>query len=257
MVQGFKTINRARTLADGDTVQVKGVLTANTFNRPEYIQDYPVFSPDFGGIAVFDYGFHYAYVGDTSLGKAVALAGILYTYSNLREIINLNSYSTLSFAGVPAPLVLTIADIGEIYEGMLVRINNVQFTTSGTFAGNTNYIITDGIDNLTVRIDADTDIPGMSIPTTIVSIVGIVGQYGTNYQLLPRSRADIITTSSIDEYTSKYDEVRVNGRNLTLRVKGRVYTVSGKLVFEGKGKVNLPSGVYIVKTTKLRSVILR
>ncbi|MEO0148665.1 MAG: DUF5689 domain-containing protein, partial [candidate division WOR-3 bacterium] len=85
------------------------------------------------------------------------------------------------------------ADIGETYEGMLVRIDNVQFTTSGTFTGNTNYQVTDGIDNLVVRIDADTDIPGMAIPTGSVSIIGIVGQYGTTYQLLPRSRADIIT----------------------------------------------------------------
>ncbi|MEO0201297.1 MAG: hypothetical protein ABIL03_00845, partial [candidate division WOR-3 bacterium] len=99
VVQGFKTIYEARMLSDGDTVQVKGVLTANTFNRPEYIQDYPTFSSNFGGIAVFDINFHNDYLGDTSLGKAVAVAGILTTYFNLRELINLRAYSTISFVG--------------------------------------------------------------------------------------------------------------------------------------------------------------
>ncbi len=250
VVQGFKTIYEARMLADSDTVQIRGVLTANTFNRPEYIQDYPTFSSNYGGIAVFDYDFHFDYLGDTSLGKAVALAGILHTYNNLREIVSLNSYSTLYFAGVPTPLTLTIPDIGEMYEGMLVRIDNVQFTTSGTFAGNTNYQITDGINNLTVRIDGDTDIPGMTIPTGMVSIIGIVGQYGTTYQLLPRSRADIITSSSVDE-------VYVKGNSVRALKEIEIYTVSGRLIFKGSGEIRLPRGVYIVKSDRIRTIIVR
>jgi hypothetical protein len=248
VIQGFKTIAQARALSDSDTVQVKGVITANTFNRPEYIQDATA------GIAVYDINFHNAYLGDTSLGKLVAVAGMLTTYYGLREIINVSGYTTLGFVGVPDPIVLMISDIGEPYEGMLIRVNNVQFTTSGAFAGNTNYIVTDGIDNLTVRIDADTDIPGMTIPTGPVSIIGILGQYGTTYQLLPRSRADIIPLSVAENPVSSFE---VKGRTLILNGKAKVYSVDGRLIFEGEGKISLGKGVYMVKTDKIVKVIIR
>jgi len=251
VIQGFKTIAQARALSDGDTVQVKGVITANTFNRPEYIQD------STAGIAVFDINFHNAYLGDTSLGKLVAVAGILYTYFGLREIVNVSGYTTLGFVGVPDPIVLSISDIGEPYEGMLIRVNNVQFTTSGTFAGNTNYIVTDGIDNLTVRIDGDTDIPGMTIPTGPVSIIGILGQYGTTYQLLPRSRADIIPPSVAENPENPVSSFEVKGRTLILNGKAKVYSVDGRLIFEGEGKIRLGKGVYMVKTDKIVKVIIR
>jgi hypothetical protein len=251
VIQGFKTIAQARALSDSDTVQVKGVITANTFNRPEYIQDATA------GIAVFDINFHNAYLGDTSLGKLVAVAGILYTYFGLREIINVSGYTTLGFVGVPDPIVLMIPDVGEPYEGMLIRVNNVQFTTSGTFAGNTNYTVTDGIDNLTVRIDADTDIPGMTIPTGPVSIIGILGQYGTTYQLLPRSRTDIIPLSVAENPENPVSSFEVKGRTLILNGKAKVYSVDGRLIFEGEGKINLRKGVYMVKTDKIFKVIIR
>jgi len=251
VIQGFKTIAQARALSDSDTVQVKGVLTANTFNRPEYIQD------STAGIAVFDINFHNAYLGDTSLGKLVAVAGMLTTYSGLREIINVSGYTTLGFVGVPDPIVLMIPDIGEPYEGMLIRVNNVQFTTSGNFVGNTNYIVTDGIDNLTVRIDIDTDIPGMTIPTGPVSIIGILGQYGTTYQLLPRSRADIIPLSVAENSENPVSSFEVKGRTLILNGKAKVYSVDGRLIFEGEGKISLGKGVYMVKTDKIVKVIIR
>jgi hypothetical protein len=253
VIQGFKTIAQARALSDSDTVQVKGVLTANTFNRPEYIQDATA------GIAVFDINFHNAYLGDTSLGKLVAVAGILYTYYGLREIINVRGYTTLGFVGVPDPIVLRISDIGEPYEGMLIRVNNVQFTTSGTFAGNTNYIITDGIDNLTVRIDADTDIPGMTIPTGPVSIIGILGQYGTTYQLLPRSRADIIipTTYISEKLSGSSFSYTLKGRTLILKGKAKVYSPTGKLVFEGEGKVDLRAGAYFVVADRVYKILVK
>ena len=251
VIQGFKTISQARALSDSDTVQVKGVLTANTFNRPEYIQDTTA------GIAIFDINFHNAYIGDTSLGKLIAVAGILTTYNNLREIINVSGYSTLGFVGVPSPIVLTISDVGEIYEGMLVRIDNVQFTSGGTFAGNTNYLVTDGIDNLTVRIDGDTDIPGMAIPTGTVSIIGIVGQYGSTYQLLPRSRADIISLSVAENSQNASHSFEVKGRNLFLNGKAKVYSSTGKLIFEGEGKVTLPKGVYFVIADRVYKVLVK
>jgi hypothetical protein len=253
VIQGFKTIAQARALSDSDTVQVKGVITANTFNRPEYIQD------STAGIAVFDINFHNAYVGDTSLGKLVAVAGRLYTYYGLREIINISGYTTLGFVGVPDPIVLGISDIGEPYEGMLIRVNNVQFTTSGTFAGNTNYTVTDGTNTLTVRIDADTDIPGNPIPSGPVDIIGILGQYGTTYQLLPRYLSDIIIpTTYISENESRSSfSYTLKGRTLILKGKAKVYSPTGKFVFEGEGKVDLRAGAYFVVADKVYKILVK
>jgi len=253
VIQGFKTIAQARALSDSDTVQVKGVITANTFNRPEYIQDATA------GIAVFDINFHNAYLGDTSLGKLVAVAGMLTTYYGLREIINVSGYTTLGFVGVPDPIVLRISDIGEPYEGMLIRVNNVQFTTSGTFAGNTNYIITDGIDNLTVRIDADTDIPGNPIPSGPVDIIGILGQFGSTYQLLPRYLSDIIipTTYISEKVSGSSFSYTLKGRTLILKGKAKVYSPTGKLVFEGEGKVDLRAGAYFVVADRVYKILVK
>ncbi len=241
-IQGFKTIAEARALADGDTVQVKGILTANTFNRPDYIQD------STSGIAVYDYRFHDAFSMPSDLGYTVAVAGYLHTYNNLREIVRLSAFDTLTYVGVPDPIVLTIADVGETYEGMLVRIDNVQFIdTTGTFAGNTNYTVTDGLDNLTVRIDADTDIPGMDIPNGILSIVGIVGQYNTTYQLLPRSRDDFLTTGVAERPGyGTYPTYTLKGNRLALKDGGKVYDASGRLIFSGKGEVQLKTGIYFI-----------
>ncbi len=243
-IHGFKTIAEARALPDDDTVQIRGVITANTFNRPDYVQDTTA------GIAVYDFRFHDAFSMPSDLGYAVAIAGKLHTYNNLREIVRLSAFDTLTYVGVPDPIVLTIADVGEPYEGMLVRIDNVQFLdTTGTFSGNTNYTITDGLDNLTVRIDADTDIPGMEVPNGIISIVGIVGQYQTTYQLLPRSRADFITTDVAEMPASRrYDTHELKGNVLTLKEKGKVYDVAGRVLFSGSGKIHLKAGVYFVKT---------
>jgi len=253
VIQGFKTIAQARALSDSDTVQVKGVITANTFNRPEYIQD------STAGIAVFDINFHNAYLGDTSLGKLVAVAGMLTTYYGLREIINVSGYTTLGFVGVPDPIVLSISDIGEPYEGMLIRVNNVQFTTSGTFVGNTNYIVTDGTNTLTVRIDADTDIPGNPIPSGPVDVIGILGQYGTTYQLLPRYLSDIIapTTYISEKVSGSSFSYTLKGRTLILKGKAKVYSPTGKLVFEGEGKVDLRPGAYFVVADRVYKILVK
>ncbi|NPB04317.1 MAG: hypothetical protein GXO39_07910 [Thermotogae bacterium] len=253
-VHGFKTIGEARTLPDGDTVQVKGVLTANTFGKPEYIQD------STAGIAIYDYNFHDAFSMPSDLGYEVAVAGILYTYNNLREMVTLSAFDTLTYVGVPDPLVITIADVGEPYEGMLARIDNVQFLdTTGTFAGSTNYTVTDGVDNLTVRIDADTDIPGMEVPNEVLSIIGIVGQYNTTYQLLPRSREDFLMTAVAERPSKNRTSLfKVVSGGLELQTEASVYRADGRLIFTGSGRIRLKPGVYFVKSgSLLRKVLLR
>ena len=43
-----------------------------------------------------------------------------------------------------------------------------------------------------------------------------------------------------------------------MKVKGEVYSVSGRLVFRGEGRISLPAGVYFVKVRgKVFKVVLR
>ena len=52
--------------------------------------------------------------------------------------------------------------------------------------------------------------------------------------------------------------LEVSNRGLILKNSGRVYSLSGRLVFEGKGRVNLPEGIYFVKVKgKVFKVIVR
>jgi hypothetical protein len=97
----------------------------------------------------------------------------------------------------------------------------------------------------------------MTIPMGPVDIIGILGQYGTTYQLLPRSRADIIPLSVAENPENPVSSFEVKGRTLILNGKAKVYSVDGRLIFEGEGKINLRKGVYMVKTDKIFKVIIR
>jgi hypothetical protein len=44
---------------------------------------------------------------------------------------------------------------------------------------------------------------------------------------------------------------------LILKGKAKVYSVDGRLIFEGEGKISLGKGVYMVKTDKIFKVIIR
>ena len=57
----------------------------------------------------------------------------------------------------------------------LVEFQNVTFVETGNFAGNTTYTITDGANNLDVRVNSGTDLVGTAIPTGTITITGLVG----------------------------------------------------------------------------------
>ncbi len=110
------------------------------------------------------------------------------------------------------PFVTTLAGLNEDLESVLVRINNVTFSQAaadnfapGKFRGETTYRITDGVtSNFQLRCDITTDITSWEvipsgylffratdIPTAAFSLVGIAGQFSSDRQITPRSRADV------------------------------------------------------------------
>jgi endonuclease I/DNA/RNA endonuclease YhcR with UshA esterase domain len=178
---GQANIGAARNLAIGQTVTVRGVAT----NGPElgairYIQD--------GTGAIPAYGSN---LSSVLRGDSVEVTGVLYDYNGLLEISPTNSFQALGTSTTPSALPLPISNVGEAYEAQLLRFDNVTFTQTGIFAGNTNYTVTDGTNTLQVRATTGTNLVGVAIPTGPVTVFGLLGQFNT-FQLLPRDANDII-----------------------------------------------------------------
>ena len=156
-----------------------------------------------------------SFVSQVSIGDSVTVTGTLTHFNGLAEIsASLTGFSFVKHSSQNYfdTTIVTLAQIinqqwngFEEYESRLVRINNVTISGSGTFAGNTNYNITDATGTISagLRIDSDvTSIVGTTIPSSAVDIIAVLGQYdnaspySSGYQLMPRFVSDIIGDGS-------------------------------------------------------------
>ena len=188
-------------LKNNRLVTVRGVVTvANEFGGPSYIQD------NTGGMAVFGSTFSSAVVR----GDEVVVSGLVQPFSGLTEIVNPVLHTLMSSGNDVEPVPVTVGQIAhdgvgglEEFEGRLVRIDNVSVVGSGAWGSNTNYTIISGGDSAQIRIDNTTDLVGGPIPVSACNIIGVVGQFISaspfigGYQLMPRTRADIISAGPV------------------------------------------------------------
>jgi len=224
---GAQTIQQVRNMSIGATVTVKGVVSNGTeLGSIRYLQD------GTAGIAIY---------GNTltslTTGDSVTATGVLFDFSGLLELSPTNSFTDHGPVTPNVPQVIPITSAGEALEAQLVRIENVTFVQSGNFAaGNSTVQITNGANTLDVRINGTTNIDGSAIPAGPVTIIGLVGQFNANYQIVPRSTADIIP------YVAPLTEinVKINGTtalNNTTYVIGN--TASNTITIENTGVQNL------------------
>ncbi|MGE5314339.1 MAG: phospholipase D-like domain-containing protein [Acidobacteriota bacterium] len=182
----------------GKWVVVRGVVTAaQEFGGPSYLQDAT------GGAAVFDS----SVTNNVQRGDDVVVLGLVAPYNELFELTPAILLSKMG-TGVPVePLPLTAAQIAsqngsEPYEGLLVRIDkigSVTTTTGGAVTAwsvtgsGTNYHLNDATGAVQVRISPKvTSVANMPTPGGAFDMVGVLGQFGTAYQVMPRSSDDII-----------------------------------------------------------------
>ena len=224
---GAQTIQQVRNMSIGATVTVKGVVSNGTeLGSIRYLQD------GTAGIAIY---------GNTltslTTGDSVTATGVLFDFSGLLELSPTNSFTDHGPVTPNVPQVIPITSAGEALEAQLVRIENVTFVQSGNFAaGNSTVQITNGANTLDVRINGTTNIDGSAIPAGPVTIIGLVGQFNANYQIVPRSTADIIP------YVAPLTEinVKINGTtalNNTTYVIGN--TANNTITIENSGVQNL------------------
>ncbi|MCR9251864.1 MAG: endonuclease [bacterium] len=231
-------ISTARDRGVGETVFVTGVVIGgeNNSSANRVIYD------GTAGIVVrsFDDGNESS---NLVLGDSVNVQGTLSEYNNLLQIeespitIDLISQG----ATLPEPTLLAISQIGEEYESQLVRLENLTFVETGTFQGggaDGNFTVTDGANNLVFRLGSSSHpLVGEEIPTGEFDLVGFVGQFGDDYQVSPRTAADlVVSTPSLIEDARLEDigeEVFVTG----VIVAGENNSSSNRILFDGSAGI--------------------
>ncbi|UII22774.1 endonuclease [Fulvivirga ligni] len=191
------TIAEARSMPLDAVVYVSGVVidAGNNSANNRVIYD------GTAGIMVrsFDAGNESA---NLSLGDSILVSGILDSYNELLQISKSPITIEVLKQGVelPEPQEVTIANIDEDYESELVLIKNVRFEDSGNFAGggsSGNFTITDGVNDFTFRIgDSNHPLVGQPIPSGTFDLIGIIGQFQSDYQISPRTSDDLIFNTS-------------------------------------------------------------
>lgn len=188
-LEAQENIAAARAQAEGAEVTVTGIVTnGDELGLIRYMQDAT------GGIAVYS-----SALSDVVRGDEVTVTGTLKEYNTLLEIDPVSSVTVNSSGNaLPDPIVLTPDQLAEQYEGMLVKINNVDFDASGSFERSSYTFSADGETGQIYVNSFDSPLIGMVIPTNPVSVVGPLGAYSGTYQLLPRDQFDILSSSTIN-----------------------------------------------------------
>jgi phosphatidylserine/phosphatidylglycerophosphate/cardiolipin synthase-like enzyme len=218
----LKTMADARAAGVGAIVKVKGVVTTgNTIDgRLRYFQDSTaglvVFYSNLTGADSKGFDLSTAEIGDTIqvTGQLDEFNGLLQVVFSVdgnevpqanAELVYDRSEAT-NPTPLPKPITVTAANLADSLEGRLIRFANAQIlTTSRTFArGNYTMIDSTGSEDneFQMRINNDANsLIGTDIPTGLVDIVGVLGEFRGTYQILPRDEEDLVAGLSIEEFT--------------------------------------------------------
>ncbi|GAB4033199.1 DUF5689 domain-containing protein [Spirosoma jeollabukense] len=175
-------ISAIRPAAEGVTFTATGRVTSIVTTNI-YIQDAT------GGILLYTGTGTTIEIPELSVGDEIQVTGVLSTYNTDKELKNFTGcfVKTGTTNVSPTSLTVTTATLCN-HKGELVTLPGVNVPAGGTFAGGTNYNLSDGTQ---LRIQAGTDLVGATRPTTTTDITGVVGVFNNVCQLLPRSLADV------------------------------------------------------------------
>lgn len=192
-------------------VTIDGVVTSNLDNVFTMQTTNDVRS----GITVYSY-----FRGQ--LGDSISVTGTVVEYNKLTEMSNVTALKNYGFVGNREPIELTIDQLNEDYEGMLVKIKGVYFVDGGgtfpdggTYPFPSNYAITDGNNSINFYVRYYSRFCNTVIPSGTVDVTAVVGQYNSDYQLMSND------TSWID-YVNDVNAPQVV--ELTVESKDDTYT---------------------------------
>jgi len=182
----------------GGYARITGTVTTGNYASEGSMQYF--MQDGTAGISLFSSGFSES----LSEGDEVEVVGQIDQFNGLTEIIpeSAEDIDVLSSGNDVTPNEVALTDIGEDLEGQLVEISWISVPTDNwpSAGSDQNITVTDTLGNeLTMRLDQDTEIPGSSAPEPGLNrIVGPVGQFTSasppsdGYQILPWAREDIV-----------------------------------------------------------------
>jgi hypothetical protein len=201
------TIAEARELGVGEFVNIRGIVTSfpgQVRSSYVYIQDAT------GGIQFFTPALNDA---GLEIGDLIDVSGTLGEFNSTLQLESVVLNEVEPGVGVPAPTELTTAVImaqgpdmsGEL-QGLLSVVRGAELQSSFAAGAGRNATIDDGSGPAVVRVesgvtggtgDAILDALGLQVGACY-DIVGLVGAFGSEGQLFPRS-ADDFTEVSCEE----------------------------------------------------------
>lgn len=202
---GVMDISEARTLAQGTTVTVSGIVTvADEFRGPVYFQDATA------GLAWYDADMRETgtddFLLDVQRGDSIVVTGALSNFYELLQISDPNVQFEVhrNPATTVEPIQITIAQLNSgDFEGQLVSVE--AKINTGVLQANANYSISVGTDTAQLRIDKYSALAGSAPPAGSTTIVGVVGRFNEVFQITPRGLEDITVEPKVypDEGVSK------------------------------------------------------
>ena len=198
----------------GYLVHVYGVATySNSHNAIDFfVQD------ETAGINVFGASMGYA---DIFVGHEYSIIGIVDQDRGLTQI-NPNSISFIKKGSLPIPFTNTINyftdfSTAELYEGSLVKINNINLVTDFTWPVlgtiETFVDVTDGIGTIRLRVMPEMFEEPPQLPANIIAILSQRSDmlpHNGDYMLILRSPDDIIPPFDISEENVVFVQTRVS-----------------------------------------------
>ncbi len=245
----------------GNEVTIAGRITAN-FDYSFYLQ---TSDPLRSGINVYNSLFR------GNIGDSLIIRGKVDEYETLTEITDVTYNYNFKANREVTPTVITTANIGEEYEGMLITIKKATFQDKGEMitANSSSFTFSDQYGSAIIYTGSSSRLIGHYLPTSAVNITGILSQYKDGYQVLPRdyNDFDVLTDAPVlDENNAAFYPNPVNGI-LNIRTKSTITQLSvrnlmGQLILQTTPKTNqinltnLKAGIYLVEVRQKNGTIL-
>jgi hypothetical protein len=184
-----------------------------------------------------------------NMGDSIFLIGKVKELNRLTTIYcDYDSGGRLAILLNNLPLVdtykTTINLLAESLESKLLLLDSLYFLDSGNFLPNRFYWAYNlRGERIRIKIEEESEIPGMAIPLGLVRIIGNLGEDLNQYYLIPRWRNDFIIITGIKE--EKSEKIFINKNK-------KIYNIFGGKVKEKR----LRRGIYFIKEdTKFKKII--
>jgi hypothetical protein len=205
-------------------VAVEGICTAAPLGGTSFIQDTSY------GIAIYPATTTPAFTLGMVAGRKYAVVGTLVDYNGMAEIkpASVSGVVDLGVVSIPTPITITVAQAkAETYESMLVTIAGLtrDAAEADVWASGATITVKDSGGNaIDVRIQSDST--AFTEPAYPVGVTGILAQFKTAYQIMPRTAADLSFAPGLKLTWSVVSPVIINENGSGLDTDVTYLTVS-------------------------------